>query len=78
MGRRAAAGVSLLGAHWRGRPALPCPGALLAGLTFPQAAHADDPSRARRHFRRPVVLCALMLKLAEDVESDVTNRGSIT
>jgi len=50
---------------------------LLAGLTFPQAAHADDPVKGEATFSASSGYARLMLKLAEDVESDVTTAGSI-
>src|SRR5882672_12249829 len=78
MGRRAAAGVSLLG-RALARTARHClvlvP--LLAGLTFPQAVLADDPVRGEATFSAASGYARLMLKLAEDVESDVTTAGSI-
>jgi len=45
---------------------------LLAGLTFPQAVLADDPVRGEATFSAASGYARLMLKLAEDVESDVT------
>src|SRR5437879_8026321 len=78
MGRRAAAGVSLLG-RALARTARHClvlvP--LLAGLTFPQAALADDPVKGEATFSASGGYARLMLKLAEDVESEVTTAGSI-
>ena len=78
MGRRAAAGVSLLG-RALARTARHClvllP--LLAGLTFPQAARADDPVKGEATFSAAGGYARLMLKLAEDVDSDVTTAGSI-
>lgn len=50
---------------------------LLAGLAFPQAALADDPVRGEATFSASGGYARLMLKLAEDVESDVTTAGSI-
>lgn len=50
---------------------------LLAGLTFPQAVLADDPVRGEATFSAASGYARLMLKLAEDVESDVTTAGSI-
>ncbi|WP_079587546.1 hypothetical protein [Bradyrhizobium lablabi] len=78
MGRRAAAGVSLLG-RALARTARHClvlvP--LWAGLTFPQAALADDPVKGEATFSASGGYARLMLKLAEDVDSDVTTAGSI-
>src|ERR1700709_1379781 len=78
MGRRAAAGVSLLG-RALARTARHClvllP--LLASLTLPQAAQADDPVKGEATFSASGGYARLMLKLAEDVESDVTTAGSI-
>ena len=45
---------------------------LLAGLPFPQAALADDPVKGEATFSAASGYARLMLKLAEDVESDVT------
>lgn len=50
---------------------------LLAGLTFPQASRADDPVKGEATFSASGGYARLMLKLAEDVESDVTTAGSI-
>ena len=50
---------------------------LLAGLTFPQAALADDPVKGEATFSASGGYARLMMKLAEDVESDVTTAGSI-
>lgn len=50
---------------------------LLAGLPFPQAALADDPVKGEATFSASGGYARLMLKLAEDVESDVTTAGSI-
>src|SRR4030081_28399 len=78
MGRRAAAGVSLLGRALT-RTARHCLVLMppLAGLAFPQAALADDPVRGEATFSASGGYARLMLKLAEDVESDVTTAGSI-
>lgn len=78
MGRRAAAGISLLG-RALARTARHClvltP--LLIGLAFPQAAQAEDPVKGEATFSAAGGYARLMLKLAEDVESDVTTAGSI-
>src|ERR1700712_5777727 len=78
MGRRAAAGVSLLG-RALARTARHClvllP--LLASLTLPQAAQADDPVKGEATFSASGGYARLVLKLAEDVESDVVTAGSI-
>jgi hypothetical protein len=50
---------------------------LLAGLIFPQSARADDPVKGEATFSASGGYARLMLKLAEDVESDVTTAGSI-
>ncbi|SDJ76890.1 hypothetical protein SAMN05444171_0761 [Bradyrhizobium lablabi] len=50
---------------------------LWAGLTFPQAALADDPVKGEATFSASGGYARLMLKLAEDVDSDVTTAGSI-
>lgn len=50
---------------------------LLGGLTFPPAALADDPVRGEATFSASGGYARLMLKLAEDVESEVTTAGSI-
>lgn len=78
MGRRVAAGRSLLG-RALARTARHClvllP--LLAGLAFPQAARADDPVKGEATFSASGGYARLTIKLAEDVESDVTTAGSI-
>ena len=50
---------------------------LLAGLTFPHAARADDPVRGEATFSAAGGYARLMIKLTEDVESEVTTAGSI-
>ncbi len=50
---------------------------LLAGLIFPQSALADDPVKGEATFSAAGGYARLMLKLTEDVESDVTTAGSI-
>ena len=50
---------------------------LLAGLTFSQACRADDPVRGEATFTAGGGFARLVLRLAEDVESDVTTAGSI-
>src|SRR3954453_16394986 len=78
MGRRAAAGVSLLG-RALARTARHClvllP--LLAGLTLPQAARADEPVKGEATFSAAGGYARLTIKLAEDVDSDLTPAGSI-
>ena len=84
MGRRAAAGTGSQGRALAravrrclplGRPlALVL---LLAGLTFPQPCRADDPVRGEATFTSGGGFARLVLKLAEDVESDVSTAGSI-
>ena len=85
MGRRAAAGIGSPGRalaravrrclHNLGQPlALAL---LFAGLTFSQACRADDPVRGEATFTAGGGFARLVLKLAEDVESDVSTAGSI-
>lgn len=50
---------------------------LAAGLVSPRAALADDPVRGEATFQANGGYARLTLKLAEDVESDVTTAGSI-
>ena len=81
MGRRAAAGVSLLGRAWA-RAARYCLvlglvlAPLLAGLAT-SAARADDPVKGEATFTAGGGYARLMLKLAEDVDSNVSTAGSI-
>ncbi|MCA6116674.1 tetratricopeptide repeat protein [Bradyrhizobium sp. WSM 1738] len=82
MGQRAAAGTGSQGRAlaWAARFCLVRPLALLlllAGLTFSQACRADDPVRGEATFTAGGGFARLVLKLAEDVESDVTTAGSI-
>ena len=85
MGRRAAAGIGSPGRalaravrrclHNLGQPlALAL---LFASLTFSQACRADDPVRGEATFTAAGGFARLVLKLAEDVESDVSTAGSI-
>jgi len=82
MGQRAAAGTGSQGralarAVWfcLGRPlALVL---LLAGLAVSQPCRADDPVRGEATFTSGGGFARLVLKLAEDVESDVSTAGSI-
>ena len=50
---------------------------LFAGLTFAQPCRADDRVRGEATFTAAGGFARLVLKLAEDVESDVTTAGSI-
>ncbi|KRQ94436.1 hypothetical protein CQ12_32910 [Bradyrhizobium jicamae] len=50
---------------------------LFAGLTFSQACRADDPVRGEATFTSAGGFARLVLRLAEDVESDVSTAGSI-
>jgi hypothetical protein len=50
---------------------------LLAGLTVSQPCRADDPVRGEATFTSGGGFARLVLKLAEDVESDVSTAGSI-
>lgn len=85
MGRRAAAGTGSPGRalaravrrclHNLGQPlALAL---LFASLTFSQACRAEDPVRGEATFTAGGGFARLVLKLAEDVESDVSTAGSI-
>ncbi|MBT1511576.1 tetratricopeptide repeat protein [Bradyrhizobium sp. SRL28] len=85
MGRRAAAGIGSPGRalaravrrclHNLGQTlALAL---LFASLTFSQACRADDPVRGEATFTAAGGFARLVLKLAEDVESDVSTAGSI-
>jgi hypothetical protein len=78
MGQRAAAGTGSLG-RALARAALLClsTGLLLIGLAFPQACWADDPVRGEATFTAGGGFARLVLKLAEDVESEVMTAGSI-
>ena len=50
---------------------------LFASLTFSPACRADDPVRGEATFTSGGGFARLVLKLAEDVESDVSTAGSI-
>ena len=50
---------------------------LLAGLTFSLPCRADDPVKGEATFSAAGGYARLVLKLAEDVESEVTTAGSI-
>ncbi len=50
---------------------------LLAGLTLSQPCRADDPVRGEATFSSAGGFARLVLKLAEDVESEVSTAGSI-
>jgi hypothetical protein len=50
---------------------------LLAAVTIPGACRADDPVKGEATFSASGGYARLVLKLAEDVESDVTTAGSV-
>src|SRR5882724_1178170 len=84
MGRTAAAGIGSLGralARTAGcclsLPSLLSLLLVLAGLTFSLPCRADDLVRGEATFSAAGGYARLVLKLAEDVESDVTTAGSI-
>src|ERR1700736_2731207 len=84
MGRTAAAGIWSRGRALArtARHCLRLPSSLsillaLAGLTFSLPCRADDPVKGEATFSASGGYARLMLKLAEDVESDVTTAGSI-
>ena len=82
MGRRAATGTGSPGralartaCRWlRGRLGFVL---LLAGLTFAMPCRADDPVRGEATFTSAGGFARLVLRLAEDVESEVSTAGSI-
>src|SRR4029079_11856300 len=82
MGRRAAAGTGSPGralartaCRWlNGRLGLVL---MLAGLTVAMPCRADDPVRGEATFSSASGFARLVLKLAEDVESEVSTAGSI-
>jgi hypothetical protein len=82
MGQRAAAGTGSQG-RALARAARLCLGRplaavlLLAGLVVSQPCRADDPVRGEATFTSGGGFARLVLKLAEDVESDVSTAGSI-
>lgn len=86
MGRRAAAGNGSQG-RALARTARRClrgcldlslfAATLLIGLTFAQPCRADDPVRGEATFTSQGGFARLVLRLAEDVESDVSTAGSI-
>ncbi len=82
MGQRAAAGTGSQG-RALARAARLCLGrglaavALLAGLAASQPCRADDPVRGEATFTSGGGFARLVLKLAEDVESEVSTAGSI-
>lgn len=86
MGRRAAAGNGSQGralARTARRCLRGCLGlslfaaTFLIGLTFAQPCRADDPVRGEATFTSGGGFARLVLRLAEDVESDVSTAGSI-
>src|SRR3954449_9222353 len=82
MGQRAAAGTGLQGRALAraARRCLARPFAvvlLLAGLVLSQPCRADDPVRGEATFTSGGGFARLVLKLAEDVESEVSTAGSI-
>lgn len=82
MGQRAAAGTGSQG-RALARAVRLCLGRplalvlLLAGLVISQPCRADDPVRGEATFTSGGGFARLVLKLAEDVESDVSTAGSI-
>src|SRR4051812_44795901 len=81
MGQRAAAGTGSQG-RALARAARLCLGllavvVLLAGLAVSQPCRADDPVRGEATFTSGGGFARLVLKLAEDVESEVSTAGSI-
>src|SRR5215475_3420668 len=82
MRRRAAAGTGSVGRAWA-RAAVCClraslaPILLVAALTVAQPCRAEDPVRGEATFTSGGGFARLVLKLAEDVESDVSTAGSI-
>src|SRR4051794_16435303 len=82
MGQRAAAGTGSQG-RALARAARLCLGRLLAvvlllaGLVLSQPCRADDPVRGEATFTSGGGFARLVLKLAEDVESEVSTAGSI-
>ncbi|MBR0936994.1 tetratricopeptide repeat protein [Bradyrhizobium jicamae] len=80
MARTAAAGTWSLGRAWARAAAL-CAGLAIAVLTGPTSARADDPPPApvpgEATFTSANGFARLVLKLKEDVESEVTTAGSI-
>jgi hypothetical protein len=82
MGQRAAAGTGSQG-RALARVARLCLGRplavvlLLAGLVLSQPCRADDPVRGEATFTSGGGFARLVLKLAEDVESEVSTAGSI-
>src|SRR6478735_1509224 len=82
MGQRAAAGTGSQG-RALARAARLCLGrglvaiVLLAGLVVSQPCRADDPVRGEATFTSGGGFARLVLKLAEDVESEVSTAGSI-
>ena len=82
MGQRAAAGTGSQG-RALARAARLCLGRplalvlLLAGLAVSQPCRAEDPVRGEATFTAGGGFARLVLKLAEDVESDVSTAGSI-
>src|SRR5829696_1911974 len=82
MGQRAAAGTGSQG-RALARTARLCLGRplgfvlLLAGLAVSQPCRADDPVRGEATFTSSGGFARLVLKLAEDVESEVSTAGSI-
>ena len=82
MGQRAATGTGSQG-RALARAARLCLGrvlavvVLLAGLAASQPCRADDPVRGEATFTSGGGFARLVLKLAEDVESEVSTAGSI-
>ncbi|WFU53566.1 tetratricopeptide repeat protein [Bradyrhizobium pachyrhizi] len=79
MARTAAAGTWSLGRAWArtARLCLLASGLALTTLTFSTAAHAEDPVPGEATFSAANGYARLVLRLKEDVESEVTTAGSI-
>jgi tetratricopeptide (TPR) repeat protein len=79
MARTAAAGTWSLGRAWVrvARLRLLAAGLAVAVLTSPTAARADDPVPGEATFTSANGFARLVLKLKEDVETEVTTAGSI-
>ncbi|MTV14981.1 MULTISPECIES: tetratricopeptide repeat protein [Bradyrhizobium] len=79
MARTAAAGTWSLGRAWArtARLCLLAAGLALTTLTYPTAVRAEDPVPGEATFSAANGYARLVLKLKEDVESEVTTAGSI-
>ncbi|HZC97774.1 MAG TPA: hypothetical protein VE267_16915, partial [Bradyrhizobium sp.] len=84
MGRTAAAGIWSHGrawartaGHYLGLPPSLAVVLVLTGLMFSSACRADDPVKGEASFSASGGYARLVLKLSEDVESEVATAGSI-